>query len=153
MYEPDQEQYEGRPQAAGADHHRRGALYNPAADAADQAVLEEVKEKDEEDELLEYVEDMGEFLVGKKNTEPEKIKIYKAPKKKQKEKEPENILEMDFSDNRSLVEEFAAIVAGGAELVPDEDEKSDDNDNWEYDEAENETEPVEENESKEETEE
>ena len=111
------------------------------------------KEKDEEDELLEYAEDMGEFLVGKKNTEPEKIKIYKAPKKKQKEKEPENILEMDFSDNRSLVEEFAAIVAGGAELVPDEDEKSDDNDNWEYDEAENETEPVEENESKEETEE
>ncbi len=90
---------------------------------------------DEEDELAEYAEDMGEFLVGKKNSEPDKIRIYKPSKKKQKAETPEDILDMDFSDNRSLVEEFAAIVAGGAELVPDDDKESGDNENWSVDES------------------
>ena len=89
-------------------------------------------ETDEEDELAEYAEDMGEFLVGKKNSEPDKIRIYK-PSKKKKDDTPTNILDMDFSDNRSLVEEFAAIVAGGAELSPDE---SGDDENWSVEEGE-----------------
>ncbi len=87
-------------------------------------------ETDEDDELAEYAEDMGEFLVGRKNSEPDKIRIYKPSKKKTKADSPENILDMDFSDNRSLVEEFAAIVAGGAELVPDENADTDSSDNW-----------------------
>lgn len=87
---------------------------------------------DEEDELAEYAEDMGEFLTGKKNSEPDKIRIYK-PSKKKKDDAPTNILDMDFSDNRSLVEEFAAIVAGGAELSPDE---SGGDENWSVEESE-----------------
>lgn len=87
---------------------------------------------DEEDELAEYAEDMGEFLTGKKNSEPDKIRIYK-PSKKKKDDTPTNILDMDFSDNRSLVEEFAAIVAGGAELSPDE---SGGDENWSVEESE-----------------
>lgn len=94
---------------------------------------------DEEDELAEYAEDMGEFLVGKKNSEPDKIKIYKPNKKTRKDSAPEDILDMDFSDNRSLVAEFAAIVAGGAELVPDENQ---DTDNWSVDESAEETAPA-----------
>ena len=82
---------------------------------------------EEEDELAEYAEDMGEFLMGKKHSEPDKIRIYKPARKKNKETVPEDILDMDFSDNRSLVEEFAAIVAGGAELTPDENSG---NENW-----------------------
>ena len=122
----------------GIYNHRKAKLLNAVSD--------------EEDELIEYAEDMGEFLVGKKSAEPEKIKIYKSPKKKSKEAEPKDILEMDFSDNRSLVEEFAAIVAGGAELVPDENEEESGHENWSVDE--NEEAPSENNEeTKEETEE
>ena len=102
-------------------------------------------ETDEEDELAEYAEDMGEFLVGKKNSEPDKIRIYKPSKKKQKADTPEDILDMDFSDNRSLVEEFAAIVAGGTELVPDESIDSEGGENWSVDENEEATEADEEN--------
>lgn len=90
--------------------------------------------EEEEDTLAEYAEDMGEFLTGKKHSEPEKMKIYKAPKKRRKKPEPEDILEMSFNDNSSLVDEFAAIVAEGAELIPD-DEKADesgDTENWDY---------------------
>lgn len=89
---------------------------------------------DEDDELAEYAEDMGEFLTGRKSSEPDKIRIYKPSKKKHKEDTPEDILDMDFSDNRSLVEEFAAIVAGGAELVPDENADGNDS-NWSVDET------------------
>lgn len=99
-----------------------------------------VDEPDEEDELLEYAEDAGEFLTGKKHSEPEKIKIYKAPKKRRKKAEPENILEVQFSDNSSLVDEFAAIVAEGAELIPDEDKEETGSDNWEFSEQGDETE-------------
>lgn len=91
-------------------------------------------QNDEEDELAEYAEDMGEFLMGKKNTEPDKIRIYKPSRKKEKADSPEDILDMNFSDNRSLVEEFAAIVAGGSELVPDEDKNENDSENWTVDE-------------------
>ncbi len=90
--------------------------------------------EEEEDTLAEYAEDMGEFLTGKKHSEPEKMKIYKAPKKRRKKPEPEDILEMSFNDNSSLVDEFAAIVAEGAELVPDEEkaDESGDTENWDY---------------------
>lgn len=80
-------------------------------------------EYDEEEELLEYAEDMGEFLVGKKRPESEKtekVKIYKSKKHKKPEPGPENMLEMSFRDNSSLMDEFAAIVAEGAELSPSE---------------------------------
>lgn len=96
----------------GIYNHRKEKLLNP--------------ESDEEDELAEYAEDMGEFLMGikhadhEKREKTEKIKIYKTPKKKHKKAEPDDILEVSFSDNRSLVEEFAAIVAEGADFVPDE---------------------------------
>ncbi len=112
-------------------------------------------ETSEDYELAEYAEDMGEFLVGKKNSEPDKIRIYKPSKKKEKADSPEDILDMDFSDNRSLVEEFAAIVAGGAELVPDENKDSEDNENWSVDESSEENSPENEEteEDKEETEE
>lgn len=108
----------------------------------------------EEDELAEYAEDMGEFLTGKKNSETDKIKIYKPSKKKHQPETPEDILDMDFSDNRSLVEEFAAIVAGGADLTPDE---SGEEENWSVDEndgnSDKSAETEENEESKEETEE
>lgn len=91
-----------------------------------------VDEPDEEDELLEYAEDMGEFLTGKKHTEAEKIKIYKSPKKRRKKPEPENILEMQFRDNSSVVDEFAAIVAEGAELIPDTEKDENSSENWEF---------------------
>lgn len=108
-----------------------------------------------EDELAEYAEDMGEFLTGKKHSEADKIRIYKPSKKNKREEGPENILDMDFSDNRSLVEEFAAIVAGGAELSPDE---NDGGENWSVDEngdnaEENGIQEENDNENKEETEE
>lgn len=84
-------------------------------------------ERDEEDDLIEYAEDMGEFLTGKKHSEPEKIKIYKTSKNKKKD-EPENILDMSFNDNSNVVDEFAAIVAEGAGLTADGEtaEKSED---------------------------
>ncbi len=102
-------------------------IYNYRKEAAMRA-----DEPDEEDALLEYAEDMGEFLTGKKHSEPEKIKIYKSSRKKSKKAEPENILEMSFNDNSSVVDEFAAIVAEGAELVPDTDKADDNSDNWNY---------------------
>lgn len=96
----------------------------------DKALRED--EPDEEDELLEYAEDMGEFLTGKKHSETEKIRIYKSPKKRRKKAEPENILEMKFKDNSSVVDEFAAIVAEGAELVPDTGKDGGEGENWEF---------------------
>ena len=66
---------------------------------------------------------MGEFLTGKKHTEsektekPEKIKIYKSQKKRRKKAEPDDILDVSFSDNRSIVDEFAAIVAESADIT------------------------------------
>ncbi len=106
--------------------------------------------EEEEDELAEYAEDMGEFLTGRKNTEADKIKIYKPAKKKQQPETPEDILDMDFSDNRSLVEEFAAIVAGGADLTPDENGEED---NWSVEENSEAAEAGENEDNKEETEE
>lgn len=67
-----------------------------------------------EESLAEYAEDMGEFLTGKKSSEHETIKIYHSRKKKKKP--AENLLEIQFRDNTDVVEEFAAIVAGAAEL-------------------------------------
>ncbi len=98
------------------------------------------EEDDEEDELLEFAEDMGEFLTGKKHSEPETIRIYKSKKKKKNQPQPEDILEMSFNDNSSVIDEFAAIVAEGAELVPDDNTA----DNFEYSEAEQATEEEEE---------
>lgn len=97
----------------GIYNHRKEKLLNP--------------EPDEEDELAEYAEDMGEFLTGKKHTEtekPEKIKIYKTPKKRRKKTEPDDILEVSFSDNRSIVDEFAAIVAESAEMEGGEEDST-----------------------------
>lgn len=77
--------------------------------------------KDGEESLAEYAEDMGEFLTegltGRRSGEaekPERIKIYHSGKKKKRA--PSNLLEVEFRDNSSVVEEFAAIVAGAAEL-------------------------------------
>ncbi len=98
------------------------------------------EEDDEEDELLEFAEDMGEFLTGKKHSEPETIRIYKSKKKKKNQPQPEDILEMSFNNNSAVIDEFAAIVAGGAELVPDDNTA----DNFEYSEAEQATEEEEE---------
>lgn len=85
------------------------------------------EEPDEEDALLEYAEDMGEFLTGKKHAEPEKqdktMKIYKSRKKRRKKAAPENILDMSFRDNSSVIDEFAAIVAEGAGIGNNEDIK------------------------------
>lgn len=78
-------------------------------------------EEDEEESLAEYAEDMGEFLTGKKHSEPEMIKIYKSPKKKRKkqpeaeEKPPENLMDMTFRDNTDVLAEFEAIVSGASE--------------------------------------
>ena len=64
---------------------------------------------------------MGEFLTGKKHSEPEMIKIYKSPKKKRKkqpeaeEKPPENLMDMTFRDNTDVLAEFEAIVSGASE--------------------------------------
>lgn len=93
----------------GVYNHRKEKLLNP--------------EPDEDDVLAEYAEDMGEFLTGKKHTEsekpekPEKIKIYKSQKKRRKKAEPDDILDVSFSDNRSIVDEFAAIVAESADIT------------------------------------
>ncbi len=87
----------------GVYNHRKAAL----ASASDGG----------EESLAEYAEDMGEFLTGKKSSERaehETIKIYHS--KKKKKKPAENLLEIQFRDNTDVVEEFAAIVAGAAEL-------------------------------------
>lgn len=80
-------------------------------------------EHDEEEFLAEYAEDMGEFLTGKKHSEPETIKIYKSPKKKRRkqpeteEKPPENLMDMTFRDNTDVLAEFEAIVSGASEAA------------------------------------
>lgn len=96
------------------------------------ARLLKTETEEEEETLAEYAEDMGEFLTGKKHSEAEKMKIYKSPKKRRKKPEPEDILEMSFNDNSSLVDEFAAIVAEGAELIPDDKTEGGGTDNWDY---------------------
>ena len=85
------------------------------------AKLLEPEEDEEEESLAEYAEDMGEFLTGKKHSEPEMIKIYKSQKKKRKkqpeveEKPPENLMDMTFRDNTDVLAEFEAIVSGASE--------------------------------------
>lgn len=81
------------------------------------AKLLEPEEDDEAEALAEYAEDMGEFLTGKRHSDPETIRIYKSPKKRRKkavreEKPPEDITELTFRDNTDLLAEFEAIVAG-----------------------------------------
>ncbi len=82
----------------------------------------EPEDEDDEESLAEYAEDMGEFLVGKnKTTQTEKIKIYKTAAKKAKMEN--ELLELEFLNNDDILEEFAAIVAEGAEIdteKPDE---------------------------------
>lgn len=92
----------------GIYNHRKAALLAP-------------EPEDGEESLAEYAEDMGEFLTegltGRRSGETErseKIKIYHSGKKKKRA--PENLLEVEFRDNSAVVEEFAAIVAGAAEL-------------------------------------
>lgn len=84
------------------------AIYNHKKNKA-------TEEPDEEEEsLLEYAEDMGEFLVGKKHTEKEKIRIYKSAVKKA---EDENtLLEMEFLSNKDILAEFEEIVALGKDI-------------------------------------
>lgn len=82
----------------------------------------EPEDDDDEESLAEYAEDIGEFLVGKtKTTQTEKIKIYKTAAKKAKIEN--ELLELEFLSNDDILEEFAAIVAEGAEINA---EKSDD---------------------------
>ena len=90
------------------------AIYNHKKNKAAQ-------EPDEEEEsLLEYAEDMGEFLVGKKHSEKEKIKIYKSAAKKA---EDENtLLEMEFLSNKDILAEFEEIVALGKDISGDNNE-------------------------------
>lgn len=91
----------------GIYNHRKAALLAPGAENG-------------EESLAEYAEDMGEFLTegltGRKSeTErPEKIRIYHSGKRKKRP--PANLLEVEFRDNSTVVEEFAAIVAEAAEL-------------------------------------
>lgn len=89
-------------------------------------LLEPDDEDDDAEALAEYAEDMGEFLTGKRHSEPETIRIYKSPKKRRKkavreEKPAEDITELTFRDNTDLLAEFEAIVSG-AEPVPENDE-------------------------------
>lgn len=90
------------------------AIYNHKKNKAAQ-------EPDEEEEsLLEYAEDMGEFLVGKKHSEKEKIKIYKSAAKKA---EDENtLLEMEFLSNKDILAEFEEIVASGKDISGENNE-------------------------------
>ncbi len=91
-------------------------------------LLEPDDENDDAEALAEYAEDMGEFLTGKRHSEPETIRIYKSPKKRRKktvreEKPVEDITELTFRDNTDLLAEFEAIVSG-AEAVPENDENN-----------------------------
>ena len=69
-----------------------------------------------EESLAEYAEDMGEFLIGKHKTE--KIKIYKAAAKKAKQEN--SLLDLEFLSNKDILDEFAAIVAEGEEMLSPE---------------------------------
>lgn len=69
--------------------------------------------EDGEESLAEYAEDMGEFLIGKHKTE--KIKIYKAAAKKAKQEN--SLLDLEFLSNKDILDEFAAIVAEGEEML------------------------------------
>ena len=72
--------------------------------------------EDGEESLAEYAEDMGEFLIGKHKTE--KIKIYKAAAKKAKQEN--SLLDLEFLSNKDILDEFAAIVAEGEEMLSPE---------------------------------
>lgn len=90
------------------------AIYNHKKNKAAQ------EPDDEEESLLEYAEDMGEFLVGKKHSEKEKIKIYKSAAKKA---EDENtLLEMEFLSNKDILAEFEEIVALGKDISGENNE-------------------------------
>lgn len=79
------------------------------------------EEPDEEEEsLLEYAEDMGEFLVGKKHTEKEKIRIYKSVAKKAEDEN--SLLEMEFLSNKDILAEFEEIVALGKDISGENEE-------------------------------
>ena len=79
------------------------------------------EEPDEEEEaLLEYAEDMGEFLVGKKHTEKEKIRIYKSAAKKAEDEN--SLLEMEFLSNKDILAEFEEIVALGKDISGENEE-------------------------------
>ncbi len=70
----------------------------------------------EEDTLAGYAEDVGEFLVGKHSGEDkEKIRIYKAAVKRAMNEN--DLLEMEFLNNRDVLAAFEAIVSEGQELV------------------------------------
>lgn len=78
----------------------------------------ETEEESPEESLIEYAEDMGEFLVGKKHSEKEKIRIYKSAAKKAKAEN--NLLEMEFLSNKDILAEFEEIVALGQDIAPEE---------------------------------
>ncbi len=80
-----------------------------------------------DDSLAEYAEDMGEFLVGKHRNEAEKsgkekIRIYRSAVKKTKN--INELLDMEFLSNRDVLEAFEAIIAEGQEMVPDNKDKT-----------------------------
>ena len=77
-------------------------------------------EADEDEETLaEYAEDVGEFLVGGHAKEQrEKIRIYKAAVRRAQSEN--DLLEMEFLNNRDVLAAFEAIVSEGQELVPDD---------------------------------
>lgn len=75
-------------------------------------------ESEDEETLAEYAEDVGEFLVGKRRSEKEKIKIYKSVVKRAKNEN--ELLEMEFLSNRDILAAFEAIVSEGQEMLPDE---------------------------------
>ena len=75
--------------------------------------------EDDEESLAEYAEDVGEFLVGGHARENrEKIRIYRAAAKRARNEN--DLLEMEFLNNRDVLAAFEAIVSEGQELVPDD---------------------------------
>ena len=72
----------------------------------------------DEESLAEYAEDMGEFLVGKHSGQKEKIRIYKAAVRRAMNEN--DLLEMEFLNNRDVLAAFEAIVSEGQELVSGE---------------------------------
>ena len=61
---------------------------------------------------------MGEFLVGKHSGQKEKIRIYKAAVRRAMNEN--DLLEMEFLNNRDVLAAFEAIVSEGQELVSGE---------------------------------